>query len=81
MKTADFREQISPNGQIDVPPGIASQVPCGEQLEVVLHWGASDNDATWRAAGRARFEVAYCSDDSVYEQLNQDARTVATEPS
>ena len=41
MKAADFRGELTPNGQIAVPPEIASQVPPGEQIQVVLQWGRS----------------------------------------
>ena len=69
MRTADFRVELTPNGQISVPPEVAAQVPPGERLQVVLQWGASEDDAAWRAEGRRRFEAAYTADDSVYEQL------------
>lgn len=72
MKTADFRGQISPNGHIAVPPEIASQVPPGEKIDVVLQWGTSEEETAWRAAGRRQFEAAYSADDSVYEQLIHD---------
>jgi hypothetical protein len=72
MKTVDFRGELSPNGQIAVPPGVASQVPPGEPIQVVLQWGISDDDDAWRAAGRRRFEAAYAVDDSVYELLIHD---------
>jgi hypothetical protein len=75
MKTADFRGEIMPNGQIAVPHEIASRVPSGEPVEVVLRWGASDDESVWRVAGQRRFEAAYCSDDSVYEQLVHDPST------
>ncbi len=75
MKTTDFRGEIKPDGQIAVPHDIASQVPPGEQVEVVLRWGGADDEAAWREAGRRRFEVAYGSDDSIYEQLIHDAST------
>lgn len=75
MKTADFRGELAPNGQIAVPPEIASQVPTGEQIQVVLQWGISDDDAAWRAAGRRRFEAAYADDDSIYESLIHDPPT------
>jgi len=69
MKTADFRGELTPNGQIVVPPEIASQVPPGERIQIVLQWGTSAEDAAWRAAGRRRFEAAYAADDPVYELL------------
>ena len=75
MKTADFRGQIAPYGQIAVPPEIASQVPPGEKVAVVLAWGVSDEENAWREAGRRRFESAYIPDDSVYEQLINDPPT------
>ena len=75
MKTADFRGELTPNGQIAVPPEIASQVPPGERIQVVLQWGISVDDAAWRAAGRRHFEAAYSADDSVYELLIHDTST------
>jgi len=69
MKTADFTSELAPNGQIQVPPEIAAQVPAGKQIHVVLWWGIPEDDAAWQAAGRSRFEAAYAADDSVYESL------------
>ena len=75
MKTADFRGELAANGQIAVPPEIASQVPPGAQIQVVLQWGISEEDAAWRAAGRRQFEAAYADDDSIYELLIHDTST------
>ena len=75
MKTADFRGELTPNGQIIVPPEIASQVPPGEQIQIVLQWGIPVDETTWRAAGRRQFEAAYDADDSVYELLIHDPST------
>jgi hypothetical protein len=72
MKTADFRGELTPDGQIAVPPEIASQVPPGEQIQVVLQWNISMDDVAWRALGRRQFENAYSADDSVYELLIHD---------
>ena len=72
MKTADFRGELTPNGQIAVPPEIASQVPPGEQIQIILQWGISEDDIAWRDAGRRQFEKAYATDDSIYEMLIND---------
>jgi hypothetical protein len=75
MKTADFRRELAPNGQIAVPPEIASQVPAGTEVQVVLQWGASESDTAWRVAGHQQFEAAYADEDSIYELLIQDSST------
>jgi hypothetical protein len=75
MKTVDFTDELTPNGQIAVPPEIASQAPQGEQIQIVLQWGVSEEDTAWRAAGRRQFEAAYAADDSVYELLIHDTST------
>ena len=69
MRTADFSAELTPSGQISVPPEVASQVPPGERLQVVLRWGDSEDDTAWRALGQRRFDAAYVADDSVYEAL------------
>ena len=75
MKTAVFSGELTPNGQIIVPPEIASQVPPGEQVQIVLQWDTVADDTTWRAAGRRRFEAGYAADDSIYELLIHDPST------
>ena len=72
MRTIDFTAESLPNGQITVPPEVASQVPPGEPIEVAIQLDASDEDQ-WRAAGRRQFEAAYSPDDSVYETLANSA--------
>jgi hypothetical protein len=75
MKIADFRGELAPNGQIAVPPEIAAQVPPGAQIQVVLQWGISQEDAVWSVAGRRQFEAAYADDDAIYETLIHDPST------
>jgi hypothetical protein len=53
-----------------------SAIPAGENLRVAITWGPperTDFDTAWRASGRERFEAAYAPEDSVYEQLIDDA--------
>ncbi len=79
METADFRREMRPDGKIEVPPEIASQIPAGEEVAVLLtrgcseeERGCSEEERAWQEAGRRRFESAYAPDDSVYEQLIRD---------
>jgi hypothetical protein len=73
MKAVEFKSTVNPGGQIGVPPELAQQIPAGEPLQVIVLWERSNLDVAWRAAGRERFEAAYAPEDSVYEQLIDDA--------
>ena len=69
MKAVEFESTISPGGQIALPPEIATEIPPGEPLRVVVMWEPSNLDLAWRTAGRQRFEAAYSPEDAVYDQL------------
>jgi hypothetical protein len=72
MRAVEFESTVAPGGQIVLPPEIASEIPLGEQLRVMVMWDPSSLDLAWRTAGRQRFEAAYSSGDAVYEQLIDD---------
>lgn len=73
MKAVEFESTIAPGGQIALPPEIASEIPAGEPVRVVVMWESSNFDGAWRSAGRQRFEAAYSPEDAVYEQLMDDS--------
>jgi len=73
MKAVEFESTVAPGGQIVLPPEVASEIPPGEQLRVVVMWEPGDFDLAWRIAGRQRFEAAYSPEDAVYEQLMDDS--------
>jgi len=73
VKAVEFESTMTQGGQIVLPADVAVEIPAGEQLRVVVMWEPSSPDAAWRAAGRAAFEGAYSPEDSVYEQLIDEA--------
>lgn len=72
MRALQFESTIAPGGQIALPPEVASEIPPGQQLRIVIMWEPSNLDLAWRTAGRQRFEAAYSPEDAVYEQLIDD---------
>ncbi len=72
MKAVEFESTVSPGGQIALPREVATEIPPGEQLRVVVMWEPSNFDLAWRTAGRQRFEAAYAPEDAVYDQLMDD---------
>jgi len=73
MKIVEFETTRTDNGQIAIPAEIASQLPKGEPVRVVLQWGEQDDESDWLANARARFEAAYSPEDAVYERLMDEA--------
>ena len=73
MKAVEFESTVTREGQIALPPEVASEIPAGEQLRVVVLWDPASPDSAWRSAGRRSFESAYCPEDAVYEQLIDDS--------
>ena len=73
MRAVEFESTLALGGQIALPPEVASEIPPGEQLRVVVMWEPSNLNLAWRTAGRQRFEAAYSPEDAVYEQLIDDA--------
>ena len=72
MRAVEFESTVTPGGQIALPPEVASEIPPGEQLRIVVMWEPSNLDLAWRTAERQRFEAAYCPEDAVYGQLIDD---------
>lgn len=73
MTAVEFESTLSESGHIALPSKLAEAVPVGQQLRVVVMWEPYPTDAPWRDAGRRAFEVAYCAEDAVYEQLLDNA--------
>jgi hypothetical protein len=73
MKALEFDSTISESGDIALPPEVASEIPAGHPLRVVVMWD-SGVDTAWRASGRRAFEVAFAPEDEIYEQLLDESR-------
>jgi hypothetical protein len=73
MKAVEFESTVAPGGQIALPPEVASEIPAGEPLRVVVMWEPSNFDVAWRLAGLQQFEAAYAPEDAVYEQLMDES--------
>jgi hypothetical protein len=78
MRAVEFESTVTSGGQIELPPEVASEIPAGEQIRIVVMWGdlekPLDADLAWRTAGQKRFQAAYSPDDTVYEQLIDEVR-------
>ena len=72
MRVVEFEGTVAPDGHVALPPEIASEIPAGEQIRIVVMWAAGDADGAWRTVSRQRFEEAYAPEDAVYDRLIDD---------
>ena len=61
MKSVEFTGKLLTNGQIEIPPEVAQELPFGTPLQVIVLWNGSGSDAAWRDAAMERLAAAYCS--------------------
>jgi hypothetical protein len=73
MKAVEFETTMTQEGQIHLPVEFLTDIPSGQHLKVVVMWDSESADSSFRATGRMRFEEAYCAEDSVYENLLNEA--------
>jgi hypothetical protein len=71
MRALEFDGQIANHDHIRVPPEVASQIPEGSTVRVVLLLDACE-DESWKRMGLDRFSAAYSEEDTVYEQLGDE---------
>lgn len=68
MKALEFDGQVENSGRIRIPPEVASQIPEGSVVRVIVLLDAGE-DESWRRLGFDRFSAAYSEEDAVYEKL------------
>jgi hypothetical protein len=72
MKALEFDSQVVSQGRIQLPPGVADQIPEGSSVRVILLLDESEAE-NWRKLSLDRFSAAYAEEDAVYEQLENGA--------
>jgi len=68
MKAWEFESRLANTEQIQIPSGIAQQIPEGSAVRVILLFD-TDEDESWHQLSLERFSAAYAEEDAVYEKL------------
>ena len=71
MDTVEFDSEVNAGASLTVPPEVASQIPEGTPVRVVVFWNIEEHD-DWHSLAIDRFADAYVPQDSVYEELMHD---------
>jgi hypothetical protein len=68
MKAIEFESQLTNTDRIHIPPDVASQLPAGSNVRVILLLDSGEEE-NWRELSLQRFAAGYAPEDSVYEKL------------
>jgi len=67
MKALEFESKMAGKDRIFVPPELASQIPDGAPVRVILLFDSDDE--SWLGTSLETFSAAYAEEDTIYEQL------------
>lgn len=70
MKALEFKAQVTPDCTLSVPSSVASEVPSGQTVRVLLLIPDSTEDADWERLGVTEFLKGYAESDAIYDQLS-----------
>ncbi|MBI3472364.1 MAG: hypothetical protein HY013_13500 [Candidatus Solibacter usitatus] len=65
---AEFQSRVNPDHSLPVPPEIASQIPDGRPVQVILLWGREDS-GDWEKLTVAEFLKGYADCDAIYDEI------------
>ncbi len=68
MKAFEFHSQPKPDGSIQLPPGIASQVDPALGVKVIVLL-PEDEERAWVQFGMDQFAKGYAPTDNIYDDL------------
>lgn len=70
MKALAFEAQVNPDNTLAIPSSVASEVPSGQMVRVLLLVPDSTEDADWERLGVTEFLKGYAESDAIYDQLS-----------
>ena len=73
MKAFEFDSRLAKN-EIQIPPDLASQIPEGSDVRVILLLRSGEEEA-WRRQSLSSFAAAYADEDAIYEDLLDEPLT------
>jgi hypothetical protein len=66
MKALEFEAQVRPDHTLSVPSSVASLVPPGQPVRVLLLIPDSTENADWESLAATEFLTGYAGSDAIY---------------
>lgn len=70
MKALAFEAQVNADHTLPIPSSMASEVPSGQTVRVLLLLPDSTEDADWARLTSEQFLKGYADSDAIYDQLS-----------
>jgi hypothetical protein len=70
MKALEFEARVNPDHTLLLPSSVASEVPPGQTVRVLLLIQEAAEDADWERFGVTEFAEGYADSDAIYDQLS-----------
>jgi len=70
MKALELQASLNPDGTLDVPESVVSDIPVGQALRVLVLMPESDTDQEWEQRVAQDFGLGYSDSDAIYDQLS-----------
>ena len=69
MKAITFQSELPPDGTLNVPPGLAGEIPPGQAVRVVVLLAKGTEEQAWEQVAAADFGMGYADSDAIYDDL------------
>jgi hypothetical protein len=70
MKAFEFPAILNPDGTLQVPGSVASSLPQGEAMRLLVLIPENQGDDEWEHLAAMEFGQGYADGDAIYDQLS-----------
>ena len=70
MKAIEFSSVIGTDRVLTIPSSLASNIPAGKTVRVLILLADGDSNADWESATAQAFGLGYADSDAIYDQLS-----------
>jgi hypothetical protein len=70
MKAVQFDSRLNADKTLSVPPAVASDIPQGQAVRVLVLFADHAEDQDWERLAASEFAKGYADSDAIYDQLS-----------
>ena len=70
MKAVEFRAEVGADRKLQIPDRLASGIPEGQPVKVILLFPDDSEEQDWSRLTREQFLKGYSDGDAIYDRIN-----------